>query len=132
MISLFSNHSLSMGYCYVWQPELVWLNALSDIIIMLACIIIPAVICYKLYITKTKTSHKWLLIGFILLMGLMSVIHLLTLISIWYPLYYIEVIFKICMAALLLAAAVLIFPLTSYVIKRLHEPDEDLTENDAP
>ena len=121
-----------MGYCYVWQPELVWLNALSDIIIMLACIIIPAVICYKLYITKTKTSHKWLLIGFILLMGLMSVIHLLTLISIWYPLYYIEVIFKICMAALLLAAAVLIFPLTSYVIKRLHEPDEDLTENDAP
>jgi hypothetical protein len=38
---LFSSDFMPHGYCYLWKPEIVWLNAISDGTITLAYYLIP-------------------------------------------------------------------------------------------
>jgi len=38
---LFSSDFMPHGYCYLWKPGLVWLHAVSDVLIALAYFSIP-------------------------------------------------------------------------------------------
>ncbi len=86
---LFSPHYIPHGHCYLWQTPLVGLHAISDGVIALSYLSIPAALVY--FIRKRKHPFPvrlTLLFGsFILLCG---VGHLFDIVTLWYPIYWIS------------------------------------------
>ena len=77
------------GFCLLWQQGLVALHVLSDGIIALAYIMIPAII-YFFVRNKRHIGHQvlfWLFAMFILAC---AVTHIMGIVVIWYPYYYLQ------------------------------------------
>ncbi|MAM34349.1 MAG: hypothetical protein CMH28_04670 [Micavibrio sp.] len=125
--SVIGNDYMPHGYCFLWQPELLWLHALSDLIIAIAYFSIPISIGVVLYKRKKAIPFYWLFglfAGFIFLCGLT---HIVEMISIWKAFYYIEGLLKLLTAALSIATALLVFPLIPVLLDKF----EDLANMEA-
>ena len=94
------------GYCLAWSPLLLWLHVISDLLITLAYYSIPVMLVY--FIRQRKDfPYPWLVAlfaGFIIACG---TTHLLSAITIWNPLYWLDGLFKGLTAVISLIAAVL-------------------------
>jgi len=94
------------GYCLSWSPVLLWLNVISDLLITLAYYSIPLIIVHFLRQRK-DLPYPWLMVmvaGFIVACG---TTHLLSAITIWIPLYWLDGLLKGFTAVLSVATAVL-------------------------
>ncbi|MGZ5007907.1 MAG: EAL domain-containing protein, partial [Methylobacter sp.] len=77
------------GYCLSWSPLLLWLSVISDVLITLAYYSIPLTLVYFLRQRK-DLPYPWLLVmfaGFIVACG---TTHLLSAITVWIPLYWLD------------------------------------------
>lgn len=130
--SLFTyDNFMPHGYCFLWFPDILWLHVIADIVIVLAYFSIPTVILLVLR-KRGRMPFKWIymMIGaFIFLCG---VTHLINIITMWYPIYYIAGIVKALTAAASIATAILILPIVPRVIELVEniadagkEDDED-------
>ena len=99
------------GYCLSWSPVLLWLNVISDLFITLAYYSIPLTIIY--YFRQRKDlSYPWLMAmfsGFIVACG---TTHLLSAITIWIPLYWVDAIVKGFTAILSVTTAIMMLWIT--------------------
>ncbi|MEI6219373.1 MAG: PAS domain S-box protein, partial [bacterium] len=107
MIDLFDIKDLiPHGYCLSWSPVLLWLHVISDLLITLAYYSIPVTLVY--FIRHRKDfPYPWLVTlfaGFIVACG---TTHLLSVITIWIPLYWLDGLLKAFTAIISLATAVL-------------------------
>ncbi|MGK7899872.1 MAG: PP2C family protein-serine/threonine phosphatase [Hormoscilla sp.] len=77
------------GHCYLWQSPLVWLHALSDLLIAIAYFSIPAMLIYFIYRRRNVPFlGVFALFGaFIILCGLG---HLLEIWTLWHPAYWLS------------------------------------------
>ncbi|MDX2243364.1 MAG: ATP-binding protein [Leptolyngbyaceae cyanobacterium bins.302] len=87
--NLLSESFVPHGHCYLWKPELVWLNVVADSVIFLAYFSIPLQL---LYIVKKRGDlpFNWIfcLFGsFILACGTG---HLLDVWTLWHPTYWLS------------------------------------------
>jgi PAS domain S-box-containing protein len=102
------------GYCLSWRPALLWLHVISDLLITLAYYSIPLTLFY--FIHKRKDlPYPWmaaLFAGFIIACG---TTHLLSAITIWIPLYWVDGLIKAFTAIISIASAALML----WVIPRL-------------
>ncbi|MGZ5077797.1 MAG: PAS domain-containing sensor histidine kinase [Methylobacter sp.] len=77
------------GYCLSWSPSLLSLHVVSDILITLAYYAIPLMLIY--FVRQRKDfAHWWLAVmfsGFIIACG---TVHLLSVVTIWRPVYWLE------------------------------------------
>ncbi len=122
--SIFSSDFMPHGYCFLWQPGLIWLHAISDLVIALAYMSIPITIGYVVYRRKRHVPFQWLFVLFALFIFLCGLTHLLELIGIWKAFYYFEGIIKLLTAAISIATAILIFPLIPTLLAKLKEYEE--------
>ncbi len=94
------------GYCLSWSPVLLWLHVISDILITLAYYSIPLILVY--FIRQRKDlPYPGLVVmfaGFIVACG---TTHLLSAITIWIPLYWLDGWIKGFTAVLSVTTAVL-------------------------
>ena len=94
------------GYCLSWSPVLLWLHVISDLLITLAYYSIPVMLVY--FIRQRKDfPYPWLVTmfaGFIVACG---TTHLLSAITIWIPLYWLDGFVKGFTAIISVATAVL-------------------------
>ncbi|MGZ8955368.1 MAG: hypothetical protein ACXW0Q_11885 [Methylovulum sp.] len=94
------------GYCLSWSPILLWLHVTSDLLIALAYYSIPLMLVY--FLRKRKDlPYQWLIVmfaGFIVACGST---HLLSAITIWIPLYWLDGFLKGFTAIISVATAVL-------------------------
>ena len=94
------------GYCLSWSPVLLWLHVVSDLLITLAYYSIPFTIVY--FIRQRKDMpYPWLGIlfaGFIIACG---TTHLLSAVTIWIPLYWLDGLLKAFTAIISIVAAAL-------------------------
>lgn len=92
------------GYCLAWSPGLLWLHAISDLLIAFSYYSIPLSLIY--FIRQRKDlPYPWLVglfAGFIVACG---TTHLLSIITIWIPLYWLDGFVKGITAIISLAAA---------------------------
>lgn len=94
------------GYCLSWSPLLLWLNVISDLLITLAYYSIPLILIHLLKKRK-DVPYPWLLVmfaGFIVACG---TTHLLSAVTVWIPLYWLDGLFKVLTAVLSIATAML-------------------------
>ena len=107
LIDLFSYKDLiPHGYCLAWSPLLLWLTVISDLLITLAYYSIPLTILYYLYKRKCKKSHfNWIGILFATFILACGTTLLLSTITIWIPLYWLDGFLKAFTALISVAAA---------------------------
>ena len=86
---LASNAYMPHGNCYLWQTSLIWLHVVSDLLVMGAYLSIPLMLLY--FVSKRDDlpfSRVFILFGlFIVSCGIG---HLLDVVTLWYPIYWIS------------------------------------------
>ncbi len=103
------------GYCYLWQPEIVWSHAISDAIIAISYFIIPFALIYILRQRKDiKFKGLFFLFGaFIVACG---TTHIISIINIWDPQYKIDAVVKIITAIASLPTALILIKLIPNIL----------------
>src|SRR5258708_2361438 len=104
--SMFSPH----GICLLWEPELIWLHVVSDAIIATAYFSIPFALA--IFVSKRRDLNFgwffWEFAVFILACGLP---HVMSIYTLWVPIYGIEVLVKAATAAASIFTAGALWPL---------------------
>ena len=109
--SSFNGSFLPYGYSYLWEPSLVWLNAISGLLLTIGILGMAITIGTLLYKHRSQITYSWVITLFTIFLGLSGLVELLELIGIWNPFFYLEGIAKLLCAAFAIAIAILLFPL---------------------
>lgn len=109
------------GYCLLWQPELVWMHVISDVVITLAYFAIPATIVFLLIKRKQTVPFRWVFVMFASFIVLCGVTHLVSVFVLWHPFYYFQGVIKAFTAMVSIATAVFLFPLIPYLLDMFAE-----------
>jgi PAS domain S-box-containing protein len=103
------------GYCYLWDPWIVWLNVVSDALITLSYYCIPIALIY--FASKSRDlefNRIFLMFGaFILACG---TTHLMEIWNIWHASYLLAGVLKAFTAAVSVATALMLIPLVPQVL----------------
>jgi signal transduction histidine kinase len=96
------------GASYLWTPAVIWMNAIPDTLIALACFAIPFLLAY---ITRRRKDLplNWLARSFCVGVVACGAMHLLAVWNIWHAEYWIEGIAKILTAATAIPTAILLW-----------------------
>src|SRR5882724_9831999 len=104
------NDFMPHGYCYLWNPHIVWLNVVPDGLIALSYYCIPVVLIY--FVRKRRDLPFnwifWMFGSFILACG---TTHLMEIWNVWHGSYLLSGIIKAVTAAISVATAVRLIPL---------------------
>jgi PAS domain S-box-containing protein len=104
--SAFSPH----GFCLLWEPGLIWLHVGAGLLTALAYFSIPAAL---LVFLRQRPDFRYrglcgLAVAFITLCGTS---HLVDVVTLWQPLYWLQGVIKAMTAAVSVVTAVLLWPL---------------------
>ncbi|MDP2760330.1 MAG: PAS domain-containing protein [Sideroxyarcus sp.] len=117
-----ANGFLPHGYCLTWSSALLWLHVVSDVLIVLAYYSIPLTLLY--FVRKRKDlPYPGLFAMFGLFIVACGTTHLLSVVTIWIPLYWLDGIVKALTAIISVAAALMML----WVVPRalsLRSPDQ--------
>lgn len=106
---------LPHGFCIAWNPQLLAMHVLSDLLIAIAYFSIPIGI---VYVAKRRPDAElqpiyYLFAAFILACGVTHVMGILTL---WVPLYYTQGIAKMVTALVSVATAIYLLPKLKHIM----------------
>lgn len=119
------------GFLYLWQPDLVWLHALSDLIIALAYFAISVTLVTLLHSRKNAIPYSWILHLCAFCIFLCALSHIVGMISIWYPLYYLHGILKAFTAACAICTALILLPVLPLILKSLDPQPPSSHKNES-
>jgi signal transduction histidine kinase len=109
--SMFSPH----GICLLWEPELIWLHVTSDAIIAAAYFSIP--VALSIFVSKRRdVDFGWVFWAFALFITACGFTHVLSIVTLWVPIYGIEGIIKALTALASIVTAVMLWPLLPKVL----------------
>jgi PAS domain S-box-containing protein len=98
------------GFCYTWDPYVVWLNGVSDILIALAYYTIPLTLVYFVRRRRDLAFH-WMFLCFALFIVACGTTHVIELWTIWHPVYWLAGVIKALTAAVSITTAIALIPL---------------------
>lgn len=110
--ALFCSESLlPHGFCYLWNPLLIWLHGLSDTLIAISYFSIPPTLLYLIR-KKRSIPFDWMFVCFGCFIAACGATHLMEVVTLWTPVYWISggvkvlTVFASLPTAILLARAV--------------------------
>ncbi|MEG4854479.1 ATP-binding protein [Microcoleus sp. B5-D4] len=93
--TFFSNNFIPHGHCYLWKPGLVWLHITSDALTTLAYYSVAVAIVYFTNGRKDLPAHTvMLLVGFFFIFALCGTTHLMEIVTLWHPIYWVSGLIK--------------------------------------
>ena len=93
--TFFSTNFIPHGHCYLWKPGLVWLHLTSDVLTTLAYYSVAFAIVYFTNERKDLPGHTvMLLVGFFFIFALCGTTHLMGVVTLWYPIYWVSGLIK--------------------------------------
>jgi PAS domain S-box-containing protein len=103
------------GYCFFWDPLVLWLHVASDALIALSYYCIPIVLIYFIRKNRNIPFHRifWMFGTFILACG---TTHVLEIWNVWHASYLLAGVIKGITAAVSVLTAVMLVPLVPLVI----------------
>jgi PAS domain S-box-containing protein len=124
---LFSPDFMPHGYCYLWDPRMVWLHVISDSLITLSYYFIPVVLIYFIRKNRDIPFNRifWMFGTFILACG---TTHLMEIWNVWHGSYLLAGVIKGITAAVSVLTAAMLIPLVPKVISlpdRMHLQEEN-------
>lgn len=104
--SMFAPH----GICLLWEPQLIWLHVVSDAVIAVAYFSIP--VALAIFVAKRRdVEFGWIFWAFALFILACGFTHVLSIVTLWMPIYGIEGIVKAVTAVISLLTAAILWPL---------------------
>jgi hypothetical protein len=98
------------GYCLLWRPDLVWIHAVSDLLIALAYFSIPLALI-DFVRRRRDLRFKWIFWMFAAFITACGLTHVAGLVTLWQPYYGAQGLIKAWTALVSLGTAVAIWPL---------------------
>lgn len=98
-----------ISVCYLWEPQLLWRNVIADLLIAAAYFSIPLGL---LYVVRRRGSFpfSWLALMFGTFIVLRGTTHIMSIVVLWNPLYWIDVSLKIATAVASIATVIVLVP----------------------
>lgn len=103
------------GMCYQWQPSVLWMHVVSDLIIAIAYYSIPLALSIVVY-RRGQFPFKWVLGLFALFILLCGTTHLVGIVIVWDPIYRLQGLLKLLTAGISIATAIVLFPLLPQIL----------------
>jgi PAS domain S-box-containing protein len=123
------------GYCYLWDPWIVWLHVISDGLITLSYYAIPVILIYFIRQNRDLPFNRifWMFGSFILACG---TTHLMEIWNVWHGSYLLAGVIKAATAAISVVTAATLIPLVPKVVSlpdrmRLQEQNRKLEQEVA-
>ena len=120
------------GFCIAWNPQLLAMHVISDLLIALAYFSIPVGIVYVARKRADTTFQPiyYLFAGFILACG---ITHVMGIVTLWYPVYYFEGLTKVATALISVATALYVLPKLKHImalpdLNKLSQMNNDLKQ----
>jgi signal transduction histidine kinase/CheY-like chemotaxis protein len=93
--TFFANNFIPHGHCYLWKPGLVWLHLTSDALTTLAYYLVAVAIVYFTNERKDLPAQTvMLLVGFFFIFALCGTTHLMEVVTLWHPIYWVSGLIK--------------------------------------
>ena len=89
-----TQHFMSHGYCYMWNPLLIRLHACGDLVIGLSYVIISTTLGYFVCRAHKSIPFQWIFIAFGMFIIACGTTHLIEVWTIWIPVYWFAGIIK--------------------------------------
>ena len=103
------------GICLLWDPELIWLHVVSDAVIASAYFSIP--VALSIFVSKRRdVDFGWIFCAFALFIMACGFTHVLSIVTLWVPIYGVEGIVKFLTAIASIVTAVMLWPLLPRVL----------------
>ena len=116
------NNLIPHGYCLTWDSSLLWLTVISDALIVLAYYSIPLTLLY--FVRKRRDlPYPQLFTMFSLFIVACGTTHLISILTIWIPFYWLEAIAKAFTAIISVFAALLMLKIVPLALQ-LKSPRE--------
>jgi len=117
------------GMCYEWNPAVIWLHVLSDGFIALAYYSIPLTLIY--FVRKRKDMvFDWVFVCFAVFIMSCGATHIMEIVNIWYPTYWLSGIIKALTALASVITAVLLIKIMPRALA-LPSPQQMRKSNEA-
>lgn len=117
------------GFCYQWEPGLVWLHATSDVLIFLAYFTIPLSLFYFVR-QRRDLPFNWMFVLFGMFIISCGLTHLMEVITLRTPVYWLSGTVKAWTALASVPTAMLLLPLIPKALA-LPSPAQLQAANDA-
>lgn len=114
---------LPHGFCYLRKPDLIWLHVISDGVIAAAYFMIPLVLVYFLKQIRSRISFDWAIGLFAAFIVLCGSGHVLDIVTVWVPVYYLQGGVRALTALVSIATALAIVPLVPKLLS-MRTPEE--------
>jgi signal transduction histidine kinase len=124
-----TNGFMPHGMCYEWNPQVIWLHVISDSLIALAYYSIPLTLIY--FVRKRKDLvFDWIFVCFAIFIVACGTTHLMEILNIWHPTYWLSGIVKALTAFVSVLTAILLIRLVPQAL-RIPSPAQLRTTNEA-
>ncbi|WP_431080713.1 sensor histidine kinase [Pseudomonas thivervalensis] len=123
------------GHCYMWRPDLLWTNVIADGLIALSYVTIPFTLLY--FIHKRKdVPFDWMLAAFGVFILACGTSHVMEILTIWQPYYWLSALVKVITAIASVITAILLVRLVPAALKipspqQLAKVNDELREAQA-
>ena len=104
------------GHCFLWTPELLWLNVVSDSVIALAYLSIPLTLIY-LMMKREDLPFNWIFAAFGVFILACGASHVLEIWTIWNPAFWLAGFIKAITAVASIVTAVLLVKLVPAALR---------------
>jgi signal transduction histidine kinase len=106
-----STYGWAHAYCYLNNGSLIWLHVITDSVIFLSYAAISVMLAYLVYRTRRGMPFSWMFLAFGTFIIACGFTHLMEVIVLWKPLYWLSGDVKLLTAVASLATAVALPPL---------------------
>jgi signal transduction histidine kinase len=106
------------GYCLIWNSPLLWLHIISDALIAITYYSIPISMLY--FIRQHESfPYKKLLLMFVAFIIACGTTHLVSIVTIWIPIYWLEGLLKLLTGLLSLITAIAVIIGTPKILAKI-------------
>ena len=111
LANLFSSYPfMPHGMCFQWDPVVLWLHVISDVLIAVAYYAIP-VLLFDFSRRRRDIPFNWIFLAFAMFILACGSTHLLAAVTVWHPIYRLDGVVKAVTALASIATIVMLVPL---------------------
>ena len=112
---------LPHGFCYLWNPQLLWTHVVADLLIGLAYVAISTTLVYLVWKGRREFPFQGMFVAFGLFIGACGATHFVEVYTLWDPVYWFSAGVKVVTAVASVGTALLLPPLVPRVLHTVRE-----------
>jgi signal transduction histidine kinase len=97
---------LPHGFCYLWNPGLLWTHVTADFLIGTAYVVISVALAWLVHRVRRDIPFSWVFVAFGLFIITGGITHFMSIVTLWHPIYWISGGMKVITAVASVATAI--------------------------